>query len=314
MKNKVAIIILNWNGGSVTLDCLNSISKITYPNFRVFLVDNGSVDGSIEMLKKQVEPSSIRFIELKENHGFTGGNNIGIKIAQREYDPDYFLLLNNDTVVDARFLTELVYPFEFDNQIGITVPKIFFYDKPATLYYAGGYLNKFSGLGSHCGWKKEDAPEFNISKEITFANGCSMLIKKEVIEKVGMLDDIYFAISEDTDYSSRVLAQGFKMRYVPSSFLWHKEGYVSKKNIGNWFRMYLTTRNLILFQSRNASFGVKTVFILVFLVRWYLYMSLKLLVKMDIRSVKAILLGTTDGITGKLRYVKRPTKIIFAGT
>jgi GT2 family glycosyltransferase len=307
---KVAIIILNWNSEAVTIDCLNSLLQISYPEYKIFLIDNGSKESSYS-IEDQISSKKIQYIRLKFNYGFTGGNNIGINIAIKDYDPDYFLLLNNDTLVDSEFLSIMVRSFETNSQIGIVVPKIFFYEPNDFIYYAGGYLNLLSGLGEHYHWMKKDNPDkTNILKEVSFANGCSMLIKKEVVQKVGLLDDDYFANVEDVDYSYRVTHNGYKILYNPGAFLWHREGFASRKNVGQWFRNYLTTRNVIIFE-RKKNFLTFLLFMFYFSARWVLYMELKHLFKRDYKSCKAIFYGIADGFTKKLRYLTKPDKIEF---
>jgi GT2 family glycosyltransferase len=308
---KVAIVILSWNSASVTIDCLISLLGIDYANFRIFLVDNGSHDNSVALIKEQVNSDKIEFIELESNYGFTGGNNIGIDIAQKTYQPDFYLLLNNDTIVDKLFLTELVESFSLDEKIGIVVPKIFFHEKPTYTYFAGGYINFISGMGEHYNWKKPEDAEANKSKYVAFANGCSMLIKAEVINTVGVLDDNFFANVEDVDFSYRVTQSGYKIYYNPLSVLWHREGYSSKRNVGNWFRIYLNTRNIIQFQRKRFTFFSFIPFLVYFSLRWVIYMSLKMAVTGEFKSIKSIYLGVKDGFTGKLRFVNVPQTVNF---
>lgn len=312
MLDKVAIIILNWNSSAVTIDCLKSIAKVDYEEYQVFLIDNGSLDNSVETIKSEINSLKINYIQLKFNYGFTGGNNIGIEIAIKQYDPDYFLLLNNDTIIEKNIINQLVKPFKNESHIGIVVPKIFFYgDRSKYIYFAGGYINLISGLGEHYNWMKLDNPSTEIPKMVSFANGCSMLIKKEVIESVGFLDDNFFANIEDVDYSYRVTQAKFKIFYNPQAILWHREGFASKKNIGQWFRIYLTTRNVILFQrKRRMNIGLLG-FAFYFSFRWVIYMSLKMILKGDYKSLRAIFSGIKDGFTKELRFVSRPSSIIY---
>lgn len=312
MQQKVALIILNWNSPQVTIDCLKSILNITHKDFKVFLVDNGSKDNSVQEIKRAISSEKIEYVELKHNYGFTGGNNIGIDLAIHKYNPDYFLLLNNDTIVEKNFLSQMLSSFTQDGKIGIVVPKIFFHgDRSEYIYYAGGYINLISGLGEHFGWKKLENSSTNIAKEVSFANGCSMLIRKEVINTIGNLDDNFFANIEDVDFSYRVTNAGFKIYYNPNAYLWHREGFASKKNIGQWFRIYLTTRNVILFQKKRSSKLNLLVFLLYFSIRWVMYMSLKMLFKGDIKSIKSIIYGIKDGFNAKLRFVIKPTTVEF---
>ena len=123
--SKVTIILLNWNGKEDTIECLESLKHITYPNYEILLVDNGSTDGSVECFRERYPGMEI--IENGENLGFAEGNNVGIRRAMDE-GADYVLLLNNDTVVDPEFLGELVKVGESDPKIGIVGPKICYYN------------------------------------------------------------------------------------------------------------------------------------------------------------------------------------------
>lgn len=310
---KVGIIILNWNSALITYDCLKSLMSVDHVTFKVFVVDNGSIDNSLNELVENINnEKKITVINLEYNYGFTGGNNIGIQIAQREYDPDFFLLLNNDTVVDPFFLKNMISSFSLDKQIGVVVPKIFFYgENREFLYFAGGYINKLSGLGEHYNWKKKDSTSSVQSKYVSFANGCSMLIKKDVINTIGVLDDNFFANIEDVDYSYRILNAGFKIYYNAEAHLWHREGFASKKNIGNWIRVYLTTRNVILLQRKHASFFLFFFFTLYFSFRWVLYMSLKFFILGEYQSIKAIYHGIYDGFRNKLSFLQKPSEVKF---
>ena len=261
---RVSIIILNWNGWKDTIECLESLYRINYPNYDVIVVDNASQDDSIEKIKEycegKIEVNSkffkyskenkpIRVFEIteddakegkfnyplyekydvdrrmiliknKDNYGFSGGNNIGIKFALGVLNPDYVLLLNNDTVVDKEFLKELVRIGEKRYEIGVLNPIIYYYDYPEKIQFAGERINWFF-------FKKSTL--FNNEKGITNdvlesenACGAAMLIRREVIHKVGLLSLEYFMLSEDTDYSVRVSKAGFKIGCIPDSKIWHK--------------------------------------------------------------------------------------------
>jgi hypothetical protein len=276
------------------------VEKIDY---RIILIDNGSIDNSVERLR-QIFSKKIEYVALDKNYGFTGGNNIGIEYAQRNYNPDYFLLLNNDTIVEKSFLYYLVESFGLEDSIGIAVPKIYYYQQPEYIYYAGGYLNILSGFGEHYGKMKRENETTNVSREVTFANGCAMMIKKEVIEKVGMLDNMFFAVGEDAEYSYRVRKRGYKIYYSSRARIWHQEGHVSKKNKGEWFRVYLTTRNVILFKLKYWHILTIIPFIFYFAFRWIIYMSIKLFLKGDYKSIICIYEGIIDAIKKRNRYIE----------
>src|SRR3989338_7606720 len=187
---KIAIVILNWNGKTDTKECLNSLKNITYPNYEIILVDNGSVDGSVEMLEK--EHPEIMLIKNKENLGFTGGNNVGIKKAL-EHNADYVLLLNNDTIVEPDFLGTMVGVAEQDASIGIIGPKIYYYSLPYVIWSAGGKYISFLGKARTNGINQTDGPEYNVQKKVSWVTGCAMMIKREVFEKIGLLKEQYFS-------------------------------------------------------------------------------------------------------------------------
>lgn len=298
----VCIIIVNWNGYSVTRDCIISLKNINFSNYKLLVIDNGSSDGSTNKLRGEFP--DVDFLQLDTNYGFTGGNNRGIDYAIQKYDPEYFLLLNNDTTVDKDFLLAMMDVIQKDKKIGVVVPKIYYFDKPGYLYYAGGGINKLLGIGTHYGWKKKDNGQYDITKEITFANGCAMLIKKEVIKTVGKLDNIFFATGEDIDFSYRVMKSGYKIFYAHKALIWHHEGFTGKNNKGEFFRFYIATRSIIILQKKHLNKILFVVFLFVFFVRWFLYLQIKYAIKADWQLNKSIFQGIVDGFTGNARYFK----------
>lgn len=187
---KVFIIVLNWNGYEVTRDCLESLQKVAYANFKVIVVDNGSIDSSPERLRKEFRGLTV--IENRKNLGFTGGNNVGIRYAL-EHGTDYILLLNNDTVVAPTFLSELVGVAESDERIGILNPKIYYFDLPETIWYAGGTFSMLRGFARHIGHRQVDKPRYNKRREVTFVSGCAFFVKAGVVRQVGLLDEHFSA-------------------------------------------------------------------------------------------------------------------------
>lgn len=300
-RPKVSIVVLNWNGKFVTSECLDSLKKVKYDNFEVIIVDNGSEDGSQEHFKKNY--SWAKLIENRENLGFTGGNNVGMKYALKN-GTDYVLLLNNDTVVDPLFLEDLIRVGESDNEIGLLNPKIYYYDHPKVIWYAGG---KFSLLGAfpvHIGRKEIDVGQYDALREVSFINGCAFLIKRKVIDEIGFLDENFFIYAEDTDWSIRARKAGYKAMYVPTSIIWHKEGVDSRRNKGEGFRLYLTSKNTLYVVYKNFSRYHFFLFLFYFSFRWLLYMSLKMLLLRDYKAFLALYKGCLDF----LPMVKKVTK------
>jgi len=292
---RVSIIILNWNGWRDTIECLESLYRITYPNYDVIVVDNGSKDESIQRIKEyaegKIEVDSKFFkynpnnkpievfeisedearqgkfnralyekfdadrrmilIKNKDNYGFAGGNNVGIKFALSVLNPDYVLLLNNDTVVDRRFLDELVRVAESDKKIGFVGSKIYYYSNPDILWYAGGKMNMWLGKRTMRGYQKRDGPEYELSSNVDFVAGATLLIKVKTIWEISLLDTTYFVYTEDIDWCYRATKAGYNVVYVPTAKVWHK---VSSSSSGEMSptSLYYITRNTLLFMKKHA--------------------------------------------------------------
>ena len=150
MDKSVNIFVLNWNGKDLTLDCLNSLKKITYPNTHVIVIDNGSTDGSVDAISNQFYDYEI--IELEENLGFSQGNNAGFKLVKRK--ADYTIFLNNDTIVDANFVEPLINEMEVNSSIKQSAPKIYYADQRDLIWFAGGKISLWNGYIRHIGIRK----------------------------------------------------------------------------------------------------------------------------------------------------------------
>ena len=223
---KVSIIILNWNGLDDTIECLESLKKITYPDYEVIVVDNASSGNDVEVLRDRYG-DYIQLIPNDKNYGFSEGNNIGMRYAL-DRQSDYVLLLNNDTVVDADFLTELVKVAEGDGRIGIAAGKVYFYDSPNKLQTVGGKINWWLGTRRNYGGQ-EDVGQFDEIAERDWVFATAMLIKRAVMERISLLDASFFFGIEEYDYCTRAIRAGFKVVYVPTSKVWHKAGASRRK-------------------------------------------------------------------------------------
>ncbi len=239
MTPRVFIIVLNWNRYRDTLECVNSLRKVAYTNYEIVIVDNGSTDGSEEILRKSFP--DIKLIQTGENLGFAEGNNVGIRYAL-DNGADYTLILNNDTAVDAGFITELVNAAESDKAIGILSSKIYFYDRPDILWYAGAVLNLKTGKSVHRGYNEKDAGQYDAMRETDRACGCSMMISRKACEAVGLMDAEYFCYGEEVDWSLRAKNAGYKVVFVPGSKVWHKISSASG-GAGTGFYLYYSVRN-----------------------------------------------------------------------
>lgn len=245
---KVSTIVLNWNGKEDTVECIESLKKITYPNNEVIVVDNASTDGSVQYIREKYP--EITLIENENNLGYSEGNNVGIRYAMKN-SSEYILILNNDTIVDSNFLEALVDVAEYNEKSGILGPKTYYANPSNMIYYAGGKINWYTGQPKHIGQKKIDQNQFNQIINVDFIAGSCMLIKKEVIEKIGFLPNDYFLLWEDIDYSVNAKRNGYELIYVPNSKIWHKES-VSIKKIKS-YRIFYSARNRMIFHKKYAT-------------------------------------------------------------
>jgi GT2 family glycosyltransferase len=258
---KVSIIIVNYNGTKDTLECLESLEKTVYKNYEIIIVDNCSISNERELLKSASMNPNVSLIFNESNQGFAGGNNIGIQKAIKN-NSDFILLLNNDTIVDVNFLYDLVENFDDSLGIGILTPKILFYSNHNLIWSAGGFISKIRSSGFPFGYR-ENSNLYKNNRLCTFATGCCMMLKKELVDKIGYLNENYFLYLEDTDYSLRTINAGFKIYYVASSIIYHKvQASTSQKN--NYLPIYYSIRNRLYFAKNN--FGIYYYFTVVFIV------------------------------------------------
>lgn len=216
---QVCVIILNWNGKEDTLHCLRSLQEVDYPRYQVVVVDNASDDGSPEAIRAAFP--AVELIVNESNLGFSAGNNEGIQYALQS-GADYVLLLNNDTQVDRMVLTALVRTCEADPAVGLASPKVFYFDRPHVIYYAGARRGWLPLLPRLIGVEEEDRGQYEQLEEVDYIWGQAMLIKREVIESVGLLDPRFFMYYEDADYCLRAKRAGYKVVYVPTALVWHQ--------------------------------------------------------------------------------------------
>jgi len=265
---KIAIVILTFNGEKDTMECLESIAKMRSLNYKlqIIVVDNGSTDADASVISNFQFPISnfgFKVIQNKENLGFAEGNNVGIRYAL-ENGADYVVILNNDTIVHVDLINELVKTAESSEKIGIVVPKIYFapgfefhkdrYKKEELgkiIWYAGGIMDWRNVLGYHRGVDEVDDGQYQKTEETDYASGCCMLIKKEVLQKIGLFDEKYFLYYEDNDLSQRTKKAGFSIFYCPKAVLWHKNAG-SAGGSGSHLQDYYITRNRLLFGIRYA--------------------------------------------------------------
>jgi hypothetical protein len=216
----VGLVVLNYNGSKVLPGLLESLDRLDYPLFRVFLVDNASTDDSLQFVRSYRSRTSMEIIANSENLLFSGGNNVGINRAL-QWGAVYILLLNNDTIVPPNLLSELVAFMEEHPMAGISGPMIHFREPEGTVWFAGGFVSTWWGLVRHRGIRSRDQGQFSAPMEVDYVSGCALMARREVFERVGLLDTSFPMYYEDTDLCFRARNAGFECWYVPTAPLIH---------------------------------------------------------------------------------------------
>ena len=242
---KVFIIILNWNGLEDTLECLESVFKMAYPNFKVIVVDNGSTDKSVVVIQENYP--EVIMIENKANLGYTGGNNVAMGYAMQN-GADYMWLLNNDTIVESDTLNKLIAIGESNAEIGLLSPVIYYCDVKTEIQFCGDYIDwenhSIHRIRDIELWRNKDI------KRNLLLWGTALLIKGFVIEQVGYLKEEYFAYCEDAEYCVRVSKSGYAIALVPRAKVYHKDSRSGGDKRAP-LKVYLRTRNIYLFWMSN---------------------------------------------------------------
>ena len=247
MAPLVFVVIVNYNGREHINDCLESLQKVDYPNFKVVISDNGSTDGSVELIKGKYP--FVKIIENGTNLGYGKGNNVGIKYAL-EHGADYVFLLNLDTIVEPDFLTRLVDTCQADPSIGVCGPKVMNFPSQKVIQSLGGTYKLWKGIPRRIGKDEADRGQYKEPSEVDWIHGCAMMIKREVFEKIGLFDERFFLFYEETDFCCQAAKNGFKIVAVPQSVIYHK--YRVSTGFLNRLFVYYYTRNALLCMRKNA--------------------------------------------------------------
>jgi len=247
---RLAVVVLNWNGLEDTRALLKTLERCRVPegwSVSLMVVDNGSSDGSAARIA--AEFPLVELVTLPENLRFAGGNNQGVKKALAS-GAAAVMLLNNDTEADPGLIERLLLALEQHPEAGAVAPLIYFAAPSRRIWYAGGRLSPALGLTAHRGLRTLDRGQYRSAERTGYLTGCCLLARREVWEKVGLLDERYFIYAEDADWSLRARRAGFGLLFVPTARLWHKVS-ASAGNQSAW-KIYQRMRaNLTLF-SRNA--------------------------------------------------------------
>ena len=293
---QIHIVVLNWNNYADSKECLISLNCLTYPNYKVILVDNGSIDGSGDKLS--VEFPDIIYICTGENLGYAGGNNVGMKYALAN-GADIVLVLNNDVVVESADLLQNISLAMNNKNVGIVGPRIYdYFDRTHRLdiYDSSFFYNAIDKISLNSGkdiWFTENGMAL---KSVTRVSGCAIAFSRELLEKVGLFDERFFLYAEEIDLCFRAIISGYCIANIVDerAKLFHKSkiGYVPPRA---WYYITRNMQHLI-----NNNFNKS---------RWFLFHLLNvavvfrriiyLLKKHDLKGIKACLSGFSDGLLGR---------------
>ena len=267
-RMKIAVIILNYNGKSDTLACLESLQTVVGDGYttETIVVDNASSDDSVARIREQFP--EVTLLTNQQNLGFSEGNNVGIRHAFKT-QADYILLLNNDTTVDGYFFREIL---EAEKTIGKSVvmgPKIYFSpgrefhkdrykteEQGNVIWYAGGKIDWDNVIASHRGVDEVDRGQYNELGKTQFVSGCALFAPRVIFETVGLFDMKLYLYYEDVDFCKRAQKKGYDLYYVPAAKLWHKNA-ASSGGSGSELQVYYQTRNRLLIGMRYAPWKTK---------------------------------------------------------
>jgi GT2 family glycosyltransferase len=236
VPGRVSVVIVNYKGCDDTITCLESLGALDWPDVEVIVVDNGSGDGSAEVLSARFPEA--RIVALDTNLGFAGGCNQGAHVATGEY----VAFLNNDARPDPAWLRAAVNALTADGSIGCVASKILDWEGEG-IDYVGSYL-AFYGHGFKRWDGAPDSPAFDEERDTLFASGAAMVLPREVFLSAGSFDDRYFMFFEDVDLGWRLWLLGYRVRYVASSVVYHKH-HRSMQGLGDWKEHYLLERNAL---------------------------------------------------------------------
>lgn len=300
MPPKVAVILLNWNNLSDTLQCLEQLQRLDYPQacLEIIIIDNGSNDDSATAL---AQLSGITFIPSETNLGFAAGSNLGLRHFLAG-DAPYALFLNNDTLLPPDFLGILVDWLESHPDCGIVAPKMNFASDHQKIWAAGGKFHRPRILGSLAGLGEPDQGQWDQPRPVDFVPGTCLLLRRSLLQSIGLLDDRFFFYHEDVDFCLRARQAGYSIDYQPASVIYHQVSLSTQNDIPQRLLLQNQARMVFFFKHIHGV-PVFWVFILELLratrsTLTFLFHRQKPLAK---ATLKGIALGVKAGWNNRLR-------------
>lgn len=298
IMEKVGVILVNYNGAEYTDSCIESVARSSYTSYEIIIVDNASTDDSISKIESKYG-NKIHILKNRCNDGFAKANNRGIEYAL-QIGCDLIMLLNNDTVVEENLIFELVNCSK-KNTKSIISPKIMHFYPNDLIWSAGGEINWIKGNTLQYGYKvkENEYTKAEKNRKVGFATGCCMLIPKEVIEEIGLLEESYFLYYEDTDYCMKAKEKGINIIYCHSARMYHKVSATTGGSGGNIY-IYYSNRNRLYF---NKKYNKNRFFFWIFFILGSIKKILKWIITRQFKLIKVLIMAICDyksGVKGKV--------------
>jgi GT2 family glycosyltransferase len=246
-------VVLSWNGREDTLRCLESLARVTQPDVGVVCVDNGSTDGTLEAVRERFP--DVVTIDAGTNLGYAGGNNLGLRHALA-HGASWVALVNNDAIVAEDVFEGFEDAARRYPRAGILAGKVFFADRPETLWFAGQRVSELVGYsGRPRGYGRRDGPAYSRVAPVDRAVGALMAISREALEAVGLLAEDLFAYVEDVDWALRVRAAGMQVVFAPGARAWHAVSASTGGESSSTHTLYYGVRNTVTVLERRRPLG-----------------------------------------------------------
>jgi GT2 family glycosyltransferase len=282
MKPRVCAIVTTYNKMEALKNCLQSLQNSKYDNLRTIVVDNASTDATGDMVRLNFP--LVKLIQNKENSGYTGGNNIGIRYEMKTEPCDYILIVNDDVIIDPNAVNELVDEATNNPKAGIVNPKIIDFESRGLLCNCFGRYNFYLGLGY------KPLAEKVVPEKITLLRGTCFLLRTEAINRVGLMDENFFLYFDEADLSFRMKKSGYSMIFLPAARVYHQISH-SFSGHTNPVVLYYSTRNELLFARKHLNMAIFWPF---WISRFVLRVIHYFLQNRDIQQTKFIMKGLLD--------------------